>query len=58
MLPTTNNMDMGDGGASGVSNGGLGMVADTRGRRKGAKGLVRVAVDRFREWVGNGVSTF
>lgn len=37
---------------SAVRGGSLGYGAERRGRRRGAKGLVRVAVDGVREWVG------
>lgn len=37
---------------SAVREGSLGLDSGRRGRKRGAKGLVRVAVDGVREWVG------
>lgn len=54
MLSPRSASSRGDGerSSSQVRDGSLGLDSGRRGRKRGAKGLVRVAVDGVREWVG------
>ena len=52
MRATFGALGSGSRSSSQIREGSLGHGGDGRGRRKGAKGMVRVAVDGVREWVG------